>query len=430
MYRSNLAWLLVGAVTWGCGSSTSNVAQTGGNSTGGSAGNSSASGSANGGSSGNLGGNNAAAGQSASGSGGAAGSSAAAVGDTPAEACIAYARAVCDRLVGCQGLSLSACDYAIKDCPDVYFSPGSTRTVAGLKACALEYAARSCADVLSRRTLACTTPGTRQPGEACTYPSQCASLACSASGGQCGTCLELATEGQACAAEGPECDSGLRCVDAKCAPGPSEAPAAPGQPCAQRTICQGGFCNAGGICQLLGESGASCTSSRECKPGLFCDDAGLVCHPPAAMGEPCVEETATPFRHCAGGACRVTAPPAIGSCGAYAQIGEDCSLHIGDYIIDVDCAPGSHCGAGAKCAANREMGSACTYDLECQAGLTCLCPANAPGPDCTAHICGKPGFKGDPCAPDGNPCHPAFACEGNQCVPRMNRGLFEQTCQP
>lgn len=429
MYRSNLALIAAGALAWGCGSSTSGGPPTGGSGPGNGGGSSSTSGSANGDAGGSVGGS-AAAGQSMGGSvgGGAGGSNASTVGDTPAEACIAYARAVCGRLVECQGLSPSACDYAVTDCPDVYFSPGSTRTVAGLKACALDYGALSCAEVLTRKPLACTTPGTRQAGEACTYASQCASLSCSAQLDQCGMCVDVAGEGEACSPDGLDCDSGLTCVAGKCAPDPGDAPAEPGQPCGQRTICQGGFCKAG-ICRPLGDDGASCASSRDCKPGLFCD-AGLVCHPPAAMGEPCVEETATPYRHCQGGACRVTAPPAPGTCGAYAQLGEDCLLHIADYVISVDCAPGSHCGAGAKCEANRDLGSACEYDLECKTGLACICPANMPELDCTAHICGKPGFTGDPCAPDGNPCHPAFACEANKCVPQKSRGIFEQTCQP
>ena len=63
------------------------------------------------------------------------------LGNSPAEACIAYGLAVCSRQVQCSNVSLEvwpvpSCIAVTYECPDLSFSPGATRTVAGLLACA------------------------------------------------------------------------------------------------------------------------------------------------------------------------------------------------------------------------------------------------------------------------------------------------------
>lgn len=431
MHRFRIVWGLFAAGSLACGSTGSNgtpKGSAGADSNGGSAGRAGASagGSANASSGSSSGGTGPAGGSNAAGTAGGS-----PVGDTPAEACIAYARAACERQVSCQGLQLSICANVGSDCPDTYFSPGSTRTVAGLKACAIERANQPCAEVLAGKLPDCVTPGTRQVGESCIHSSQCGSSACSATGDACGACLAVVGAGEDCAPTGPDCESGLACVTGKCVARPLRPPTEPGQPCTEATQCRDGFCSEG-KCQPLGAVAARCLNTSECQPGLVCDRKGFDCRPPGKLGEPCIEEAGTSERLCADSTCYVEVLPSAGTCGPHPQLGESCLLAIGtEAFLALDCAPGAHCGAGSLCAVDLELGAPTESGLDCKEGLELVCPANSPDRfTCDKHICGKPGFAGDPCAPDGNPCHPAFACEANKCVPRTNRGLFEQTCQP
>jgi hypothetical protein len=113
-----------------------------------------------------------------------------------------YATAWCLRTHQCLGtppeLIGANCAQISLHCPDVSFSDGSTRTPEGLLDCAEQIATYDCdawnIDVLPE----CVTPGTRGPGEACIFSSQCQSLAWSGSADSCGACLRFATDADDC----------------------------------------------------------------------------------------------------------------------------------------------------------------------------------------------------------------------------------------
>ena len=69
----------------------------------------------------------------------ASGGSGIVLGDSLTEACIAYVLAFCDRQATCGAGSSAGCLASTYQCPDLTDSPGSTRTVAGLQACAKAY---------------------------------------------------------------------------------------------------------------------------------------------------------------------------------------------------------------------------------------------------------------------------------------------------
>lgn len=430
MYCRKLALGFVGVLLLGCGSTRNNGSPNGsaGTSSAGSSAGTSGAGSPSGGNDAGNGSSGSAKGGQAT-QGGSAGATGSPVGDTPVEACIAYARAACERHVTCQGLPTRSCEHTIDDCPDKYFSPGSTRTVAGLKACAIVRANQPCEELLVEKTPDCATPGTRQTGEACLYDSQCASLTCSSNGSDCGSCLALAKAGESCAAAGPACEAGFDCDGEKCVVTSLRAPSEPGEPCEARTVCRDGFCSAG-KCQALGDVGARCVNPSECKPGLFCDQKAFDCQPAGKAGQPCVEEAGTSRLLCEGGACYVETLPSTGTCGPYPKLGESCIQRIGtESVLALDCAPEAHCGEGAVCRQDLDYGAPTELGIDCKTGLDRICPEGSPNPDvCDDYICGKLGLKGDPCAPAGNPCHEAFECVANQCAPRTTRGLFEKAC--
>jgi hypothetical protein len=152
-----------------------------------------------------------AAGDGAAPDAGRAGRGDAAVSETAA--CVEYMRAQCERKAEC-GLyaSFEACFFQdVSLCPDYLFSPGSTRGVDDTLACAEAWHDAPCDDVRRGLPLACATPGTRQPGEACISGPQCASRVCSGRIDTCGTCRAVAADGEACVAGTQICELGFTC---------------------------------------------------------------------------------------------------------------------------------------------------------------------------------------------------------------------------
>jgi hypothetical protein len=242
-----------------------------------------------------------------------AGGGAEALGETAA--CVEYMRAQCERKAEC-GLyaSFEACFFQdVSLCPDYLFAPGSTRGIDDTLACAEAWRDAQCDDVRRGLPLACATPGTRQPGEACISGPQCASRVCSGRIDTCGTCRAVAADGEACVAGTQICELGFSC-DAELAlcvryfvpplrpqPEPSPAPDAmlpvPGQACSER-------CASDASCVCID---ASC-SARRCQliraPGDPCD--------PAAF-----ESCADGVSHCQEGRCQL-----VESQGAFARLCE------------------------------------------------------------------------------------------------------------
>ncbi len=124
-----------------------------------------------------------------------------------ASACIAYALAVCERQKACGvGFTSERCLANVAgECPDLVFSPGSTRSAAGMQACAKAYADLPCEDVQNDVLPPCVTPGTRAAGEPCAFPSQCRSLDCRQDG-DCGVCATPVALGESCAAPDVDCE--------------------------------------------------------------------------------------------------------------------------------------------------------------------------------------------------------------------------------
>jgi hypothetical protein len=280
----------------------------------------------------------------------------------------------------------------------------------------------------------CVTPGLRQEGEECLYPSQCASLACSTDDNTCGVCVARVGEGQSCASAGPYCQPGFDCDAGKCVAATIPALKKTGEACSPNDVCVGGTCDATGMCAVPGTLGMACYFGR-CYGGLVCDvQGGNVCKAPGAQGMPCVFQGSEGHGYCADGACRFDQKPEDGVCGAYFKLGETCVKMVpGRGYFSFDCEPGTVCygpvGHEPTCIPRLDYDKPCETEYQCKAGLTCLCPASTPpGVSCAQRVCGKVGVTGDPCSSDGSPCYPAFACENGICTPRKLQGLFETAC--
>jgi hypothetical protein len=209
-------------------------------------------------------------------------------------ACVEYMRAQCERKAEC-GLyaSFEACFFQdVSLCPDHLFSPGSVRGIDDTLACAEAWHDAPCDDVRRGLPLACATPGTRQPGEACISGPQCASRVCSGRIDTCGSCRAVAGDGEACVAGTQICELGFTC-DADLAlcvryfvppqrpqpeprPAPDAALPAPGEACTERCagaasscVCIDDTCSAR-RCQLLRAPGEACDSAafETCADGV------------------------------------------------------------------------------------------------------------------------------------------------------------------
>mgnify|MGYP001551588198 CR=1 FL=1 len=133
-------------------------------------------------------------------------------------ACRAYVMAQCLRREECAGTTTNRCvETADAYCPDLLFSEGSTRTLQGTLDCVDHWKDFACEDALVYRLPDCVTPGTKQTGEPCLYPSQCASQECSGTRSSCGVCLELAESGGSCS-ESLVCPPGEECAAGTGAP--------------------------------------------------------------------------------------------------------------------------------------------------------------------------------------------------------------------
>jgi hypothetical protein len=353
-------------------------------------------------------------------------------GETPAEACIAYATAVCQRRAICKGSSYVSC--AVDSCPDLTFSSGSTRTAANLKACAETYATLPCEQVALDILPPCVTPGTRQVGEACKFPSQCASLYCGMNNGStCGTCRELVGVGQACSPAGAGCVGGSYCTDqGLCAPQPAYTPPKPlGAPCVVTDLCGSDAICTEGICAQPRGENTECTGAALCGDDFGCSMIDMRCHALPTQGQPCLQDIGRNKNLCADGSCRLTAPDTAGTCGPYAKLGELCVEPIAgsQALMVLECAPGTHCGGepqGPTCVPDGSYGAPCTDD-ECQDGFDCECPMGQPSCDYGSRTCHKHGNLGDPCTPEDT-CRGPFTCDKDHCASGPNQGLFEQAC--
>jgi hypothetical protein len=319
-------------------------------------------------------------------------------------------------------------------CPDLVFSPGATRTIEGLKACAATYKTLPCDQVLAEKVPSCVTPGTRAQGQACIFSSQCSSLDCRTTSNGCNQCAKEVGLHESCDAPDLACSWGTSCVGSPQTCEPDErAPLGPNEACVRGSVCmEGYFCNASaqaGVCTALPKEGERCASSL-CARSTYCS-SDFTCKILPGMGEPCGLASSVPPKpmFCQPGlVCHYGATSQSGTCLPPPVAGEPC-------VFDPDapqyktCGEGLHCDEAtspALCAAPEKAGAACTSDAACEPGSLCACPPSTP--DCQDRHCQIARFAGERCDEPNTMCHPAFSCDAGICKPIPLRGLFGQTC--
>jgi hypothetical protein len=428
-----LSIVLAGLAAVGCGnSSSSGPGGAGGNAS--VAGSSSTAGSSSGGAASTAGSSNAgSAGSSAgSGSGGLSGLN---LGNSQTEACMAYVLAVCGRQAQCHGSSSSHCLSVTLGCPDLTSSPGSTRTVEGLQACAKTYSTLPCEQVDADELPACVTPGTLPLGNACAFNSQCQSLSC---GGEesCGFCVPSAREGEPCSSTTGICLGNLACEGGKCTKLPGTTPGGDlkdvGGTCASHTDCKPELhCYNGSTCAAYPTLGESCSVARTCHNDSYCELDGLTCKAHPALGQPCgVDGFTGQAAYCAGEARCSRTSKGVGTCVELPVVGQACLIDPETQLPEyLSCSLTARCDVTQgppRCAALASKGQACDATRDCATGLNCLCPDGTS--TCSSHMCGELRFRDQACGATGEICHPGFSCTAGKCQPRDSQGLFAASC--
>jgi hypothetical protein len=339
-----------------------------------------------------------AAGGTVGAAGASGGSPGLSLGDSPTEACVAYVVAQCQRIYECAGHSdmTQACLLNASVCPDLMFSEGSTRTVSGLKACAAAYATYSCERLNLGYLPDCVSGGTRTPGQACAFNSQCESLRCDLAASGCGQCASLGELDADCSAEGTDCKPGLFCERSskRCATfvymSQNEPKLAQGMTCTSPTSCDAGlYCSSNGRCLLKPTLGMSCADAPACGDDSYCALADNIC----------------------------TALPGFGA---------PCGASLGGISV---CPPGAGCwlfDTSSVCMPLGGSGSTCELEEHCQAGLSCACADETT--NCAKRSCMTLGLTNAVCGVVGEGCHPSFTCTAGKCQPRASRGLFDAAC--
>ena len=435
---------VVGMVAWlaafaplGCGNSkSSDTTNAAGAATVGAAGGGvGGSGTASGGAGSTRGGsNNANAGSnSASGSGG----SGIVLGDSLTEACIAYVLAFCDRQATCGAGSSAGCLASTYQCPDLTDSSGSTRTVAGLQACAKAYDDLPCDQVKLGVLPACVTPGTRALGEQCAFSSQCSSLACSGEQA-CRSCVPFSHQGEPCS-NNEVCAGNLRCTLGECQLPEATTPTPPlagvGMACsvASGVYCQSDlYCDAAtSKCAAFPSLGMSCAVEQACSAPAYCETDGLTCKALPGEGAPCgVYASAEIAGACASSLWCARSSKTAGVCRKPPQVGEACVLDpetgLPQYQgCDSTTARCDTTKSPPTCAAKAAKGEACKDTVECATDM-CICADGKQS--CDTRICGHVQYGDQPCVAPGDVCHPGFSCTAGVCKPRDSQGIFAAAC--
>ncbi len=354
---------------------------------------------------------------SSGGTGGTSGSTGATGGAPVVEphsllaACRAYIRAACDRRYQCGILTnVESCTspywYA---CPDYLFAPGSVRTAEGMFACAEAFANHDCSDLSRAINPPCSVAGTREPGEVCVSPIQCASFRCSNVVGDCGVCATPVGAGEACDQDTVACPVGYRC-EGTCVESPVGTFSVP----QDRAV------------------GEACNGNDRCPEGYVCSRPGSdlsgVCELPRQIGEVCMESSGNIV-----GACIEAAycDPVSSLCVAKPVAGEPCGMLEFGFV---PCAPDSSCPATSPdqpqgtCVALVPAGSPCENPSDavtvgyanCQRDLACA-------PD---GICKEMIPEGYPCPEPGTLafCEVRTSCVDGVCTADDTFALFETAC--
>jgi hypothetical protein len=360
------------------------------------------------------------------------------LGDSKTEACIAYVLAVCGRQAQCAGSQNGNCLRVSESCPDLVFSPGATRTVEVLQACAAAYEKLPCDQVAAGILPDCVTPGTVALGAPCRFASQCASLSC---GGDatCGMCVPSSHEGESCA-NGELCLGELTCMDGKCAPRSGSATGgalgaacseANGMPCQAGLHCDAATSQCAGYPML----GMSCADTRTCGGDSYCELEGLICKAYPGEGMPCgVDGFTGGAGYCSESLRCARTSKGVGTCVKPPREGQPCLMDPETSLPEYSpCDASARCDATQSppvCSAKASQGQSCSSVSDCAEGTSCICPSGQSGCDVTSTICGRIQLKGQPCTAVGDVCHPGFTCTAGVCEPRDSQGLFAAACGP
>jgi hypothetical protein len=374
-------------------------------------------------------------GGSTAGSGGASAGSGGLVvtGRSMTDACYAYAYASCARQMVCQGADPSSCIHSAASCPDVVSSPGATRTIDGLFACATEMESFPCERLDAGELPECVTPGERQLGESCLYPSQCASLICKNDSG-CGVCARAGAVGDDCSA--PEagcrldayCDtSALECVSRNS----SGTWKALGEVCQTNECASESYCDTSSspsVCTAYPSLGQSCSAERTCQSDSYCAVDGLVCKARPAEGDPCGVDGFNGYAMwCVEGLVCKRQSTSAGTCVQAPKDGEPC-------LTDPETgAPLPACEMPATCDSNvtpavcklpAKLGETCNPIQGCEANALCACPDDV----CTTTKCIAQHIGGGNCDEATAQCLPGYSCVAGTCQGVQSQGLFEASC--
>jgi hypothetical protein len=347
-------------------------------------------------------------------------------GTSRAQACVLYAEAYCARLSQCAGATPEGipeqCARSSVVCPDLSFSDGSTRTPEGLIACIEDIAAFDCDSWNLGYVPECVSPGTRQPGEPCIFPSQCATLVCSGSSEACGACLAFAAAEDDCrdttlftCAPGTGCNPESGLCEALTLPDPvgpesNEPQGDPtadmrGEPCERDSDC-GAYesCLTDRETPVCGRDpilGEDCDEARNCADDSYCELEGLTCLELPEIGEACGVDGWTGLASwCEPGTICQRSSDRVGTCVALPEEGAPCVI-----VEFAEEGPVGYCAAGLVCSE-----------------LTVCVPEPPPPPEVvTVPIGGS-------CAEPHQMCHPASVCTDGLCEPLESQGLFDAVC--
>lgn len=290
-----------------------------------------------------------------------------------AEACRRYVAYYCERKLFCGLVSLQdaySCFYSVDFCPDMYFAPGSTRTVEQLTTCGKAWLDHPCDEVLHERPPVCgATPGTRELGESCVSNAQCKSSRCTGNvvTPTCGKCVAVVPSGGACSAD-LLCPRDQMCEKGTCMPRPLVKPSGeasfvfvPGQACTYSSEPNHGGCTLGSVCDTRpGVDGDHCY--YEPGPGERCYHAD----PHTCWGE--------------------------GNCDGRT------------------CAPIYPCSDSLR---------------TCDKGKVCVCS----DAECTSSACALPRPEGQTCMLPAMPCADRLECVEGTCKRAKLPSRFEEACK-
>jgi hypothetical protein len=317
---------------------------------------------------------------------------------TQVDACIEYLRAQCQRRFECGNYAVfEACFANVISCPDVLFSPGSTRTIAGTLACADEWRTASCADIERSIPPKCATPGTRVAGDGCVSGLQCASARCSGDFATCGVCLDIVGEGETCG-DMIACEDGFTCDSETSTCTKFEPPPGLPDPKPLGAECMPNECG-----------------DNDCLAG---DDGVSRCTPYPRLGESCEVPRTCAFDDV-----------------SYCDISLKCLKKPGDgQPCGVDgftgmpgwCADDTRCdGDPPTCRALPKAGETCVD--ACAGDAMCECTDDA----CTARACHIVHLPGESCdSAKSETCWRGVSqCESGRCVAVDSQHLFEDLCK-